>query len=183
VLHAPPKPEDDLRVGRFFWRKPDGIWKSKERGSGIGSLNKHLDEYEDLIATLDKQEEEAKTADAYFEVLERLTPIHRAARNLHQVLQESRKMCPDYRDIIDVRDRAYAIERMADLLFSGTKNALAFAVAKRAEEQAHASQRMAAAAHRLNILAAFFFPIIDRSSKVKQIAQRVFVGPSRRIRA
>ncbi len=160
VLHAPPKPEDDVRAGRFFWRNPDGNWKSKELGSGIGSLNKHLDEYEDLIATLDKQEEEAKTADAYFEVLERLTPIHRAARNLHQVLQESRKMCPDYRDIIDVRDRAYAIERMADLLFSGTKNALAFAVAKRAEEQAHASQRMAAAAHRLNILAAFFFPII-----------------------
>ena len=69
-------------------------------------------------------------------------------------------MCPDYRDIIDLRDRAYAIERTADLLFSGTKNSLDFTVAKRAEEQAHASQRMAAAAHRLNILAAFFFPII-----------------------
>jgi hypothetical protein len=160
VLHAPPKPDDQVRVGRFFWRTPDGSWTSKEAGSGISALNKHLDDYEDRIAALDRQEEEARTANAYFEVLERLTPIHRAARNLYQVLQQARKMCPDYHDIIDVRDRAYAIERMADLLFSGTKNALDFTVAKRAEEQAHASHRMAAAAHRLNILAAFFFPII-----------------------
>jgi hypothetical protein len=49
---------------------------------------------------------------------------------------------------------------MADLLASGTKNALDFYVARRAEEQARTSERMAAAAHRLNILAAFFFPII-----------------------
>ena len=93
-------------------------------------------------------------------MLEQLTPTHRAAQNLYQVLQEARNMCPDYRDIIDVRDRAYVIERTADLLFSGTKNSLDFIVAKRAEEQVHASHRMAAAAHRLNILAAFFFPII-----------------------
>ena len=93
-------------------------------------------------------------------MLEQLTPIHRAVQNLYQVLQEARNMCPDYRDIIDVRDRAYVIERTADLLFSGTKNSLDFIVAKRAEEQVHASHRMAAAAHRLNILAAFFFPII-----------------------
>ena len=115
---------------------------------------------EDQIAALDRQEEEARTADAYFGVLEQLTPIHRAVQNLYQVLQEARNMCPDYRDIIDVRDRAYVIERTADLLFSGTKNSLDFIVAKRAEEQVHASHRMAAAAHRLNILAAFFFPII-----------------------
>ena len=33
-------------------------------------------------------------------------------------------------------------------------------VAKQAEQQSRASHRMSAAAHRLNILAAFFFPII-----------------------
>ena len=62
VLHAPPKPEDHGRGGRFFWRSPDGTWTSKELGSGISALNKHLDENEDVIATLDRQEEEAKTA-------------------------------------------------------------------------------------------------------------------------
>jgi hypothetical protein len=160
VTHAPPKPEDHVRVGRLFWRSPDGAWTSNELGTGIAALNKHLDEYEDRIAALDRQEEEAKTAHEYFEIMEQLTPIHRAARNLYQVLQETRKMCPEYLDIIDVRDRAYAIERTADLLCSGTQNSLNFTVAKRAEEQARASHKMATAAHRLNILASFFFPII-----------------------
>ena len=160
VLHAPPQPEDPARVGRFFWRTPDGNWTSKELGTGIHSLNIHLDEYQDQLAILDRLEEEAHTAGAYFEVLERLTPLHRAARNLYQVLQEARTLCPDYRDLIDVRDRAYAIERTADLLFTGTKNALEFTVAQQSEVQAQASHRMASAAHRLNILAAFFFPVI-----------------------
>ena len=35
VLHAPPKPDDPERVGRFFWRNPQGEWLSKDLGSGI----------------------------------------------------------------------------------------------------------------------------------------------------
>ena len=160
VLHAPPRPHDQMRVARFFWRAPDGSWNSKEMGSGISALNRHLEEYEALITVLDRQEHEARTAEAYFDVLERLTPLHRSVRNLYRVLQEARKLCPEYHDIIDARDWAYSLERSADLLFNATKNALDFTVAKQAEQQASASHRMATAAHRLNILAAVFFPII-----------------------
>ena len=160
VLHAPPVRDDPTRVGRFFWRAPDGTWKSKELGGGINALNKHLDEYEDQLAVLDRQETAATTADAYFAVLEQLAPLHRSARNMYQVLQDARKSFPDYGDLIDVRDRAYAIERTADLLYSETKNSLDFLIARRAEEQALASNRMAAASHRLNMLAAMFFPIL-----------------------
>ncbi len=166
VLHAPPKPEDQQRVGRFFWRTPDGKWTSNEFGNGIGALEKHLDEYEACVVGLDRQEHEARSAAAYFEVLEQLTPLHRAARNLDQVLQEARKMCPDFHDLIDLRDRAYNIERRAELLFNGAKNSLDFVVAKRAEDQAIASDQMAVAAHRLNILAAFFFPIVTLTAIV-----------------
>ncbi len=35
VLHAPPKPDDSERSGRFFWRSPQGDWLSKDLGSGI----------------------------------------------------------------------------------------------------------------------------------------------------
>ena len=55
--------------------------------------------------------------------------------------------------------QAYETQREAELLYNGAKNALDFAVAKQAEEQAAASHRMAVSAHRLNILVAFFFPI------------------------
>lgn len=164
VLHAPPKPEETRREGRFFWRAPDGSWTSDDLGTGPGALMTHLDQYEEVIVRLDRLEEKANTADEHFQVLEQLAPVHRAVRNTYVTLEGARKACPDYRELIDVRDRAYDIQRTAELLYDGTKNALEFAVAKRAEEQAAASHRMALSAHRLNLLAAFFFPIATLSA-------------------
>jgi Mg2+ and Co2+ transporter CorA len=163
VLHAPPKPDETRRIGRFFWRSPDGNWTSNEFGTGINAINSHLDEYQEIISKLDAQAERAATAQDLFDVLDRIAPVYRASRNLYTVLQEARKSCPEYREIINLRDRAYDTEREAELLYNGTKNALDFAVAKRAEEQAAASHRMAVSAHRLNVLVAFFFPIATLS--------------------
>jgi Mg2+ and Co2+ transporter CorA len=159
VLHAAPAADDSGRAGRFFWRSPDGKWMSNEHGTGTNAVSTHLDEYEDAIARLDRDEEEAESAEEYFRVLDHLAPVYRAAQNMHCVLQEARKASPEYLDIINLRDRAYEIERTAELLYNGTKTALDFVVARQVEEHALASGRMATAAHRLNILAAFFFPI------------------------
>ncbi len=122
-------------------------------------MSKHVDEYEEIISQLDEREERATTSDEYFEVLERLAPVCRAARHLHHVLQEARKEIPDDDDILNLRDRAYAIERNAELLYEETKNSLDFTVVKRVEEQAASGRYMEVTAHRLNMLVAFFFPI------------------------
>ncbi|MHB8866888.1 MAG: hypothetical protein ACYC6N_31380 [Pirellulaceae bacterium] len=159
VLHAPPKPDNAERVGRFFWRNPQGEWLSKDMGSGIHALAAHIDEYEDAIGKLDRVEEQATTVDDYFRVLEYLAPVQRSARHMYQVLQEARELCPDDREILNMRDRAYTIERNAELLFHETQNSLDFRMAKQAETQSRASQHMVVAAHRLNMLVAFFFPI------------------------
>lgn len=159
VFHAPPKPNENQRHGRFFWRDPEGQWVSKERGTGVNALNQHLEDYEEMITSLDRLEEQATSSAEYFAILEQLSPLHRAATNLHQVLQEAREQCPEFRELINLRDRAYGIERTAELLLVEVKNALDVAVAKRAEEQAISSHQMAVSAHRLNKLAAFFFPI------------------------
>ena len=45
------------------------------------------------------------------------------------------------------------------LLYNEARNSLDFSIARRGEEQARSSHRMAVSAHRLNLLAAFFFPI------------------------
>jgi hypothetical protein len=164
VLHRPPKPDEDEREGRFFWRKPDGSWMSSESGGGLASLAAHLQEYADMIERYDQQEERASTAHDYFAVIQAVTPLHRAARNLHQVLQDARKAVPEDRDLIDFRDRGYDLERNAEILYSDTQNGLEYALAKRAEEQAAAAHQMAVASHRLNVLAAFFFPIATLSA-------------------
>jgi hypothetical protein len=159
VLHVPPEPDEVTRQGRFLWRKPDGTWTSNDLGGGSQVVAKHLDQFAKAIHDCDVWEEQAKTAEDYFAVLERLAPIQRSARNLHTVLQEARELCPDDRELINHRDRAYEIERTVELLQTETKNSLDLLIARRADEQAKASRRMAASAHRLNLLAAFFFPL------------------------
>lgn len=164
VLHRPPKPNEMERQGRFFWRKPDGSWDSNELGSGQTALEKHLVDFTDRIIELDRQQEAAKLSTEYFSVLEATAPVHRAARNLHATLQHARQECPQIHELINFRDRAYEIERNSELLYEDTKNGLEFAVAKRAEEQADSSHKMALASHRLNQLAAFFFPMVTLAS-------------------
>lgn len=159
VLHAPPKKDEAQRRGRLFWRKPDGTWLSNELGGGSAALAKHLGEFEDLVERLDRQEDTATAVTELFGILESMSPVHRTARNLHATLQDARQMIAGDRDLINFRDRAYEIERSAELLVADVQHALDFAVAKKSEEQAAASHQMARQAHRLNMLAAFFFPI------------------------
>jgi hypothetical protein len=78
---------------------------------------------------------------------------------LHAALQDAREKVSGDRDLINARDRAYELERSAELLVGDVRNALQFATARKAEEQAAAAHRMSVSAHHLNLLVAFFFPL------------------------
>jgi hypothetical protein len=160
VLHAPPAPEQLERTGRFFWRQPDGTWRSDCFGDGPGVVGKHLDEYSKLVEDLEQRGDAAANSQEFFDVIYRLDPVGRAARHLHAVLQHAREHVPDDADIINFRDRAYQIERTAELTQKETRNAMELVIARRAEEQAASSFQMSVSAYRLNVLAGFFFPII-----------------------
>ena len=159
VLHAPPAPDERHRQGRFFWRSPEGAWKSSSLGDGAKALDKHLEQYLHEIQRLENAEDRAQTADDYFPILQAIAPLRRSAGNMHDTLQEAREAVGDDRDLIVYRDHAYIIERSIELLQTDTKNGLYCVVARRSEEDAENSRRMAAAAHRLNVMAAIFFPI------------------------
>ena len=158
ILHLPAEPDTVERQGRFIWRKPDGSWVSNDLGSGTQAVSRHLEQYAKAIEVCDEREEQAQTAEEYFAVLEWLAPVLRSSRNLHAVLQEARQAVPNDRDLINFRDQAYQLERTAELLQDATRNAWDLLNARKAEEAAKANQRMAASAHRLNLLAGFFFP-------------------------
>ena len=127
-------------------------------------LRKHLGEYGSAEERFSEEYEQAETAEDYFRILEEMAPLHHAANNLHATLQAAREGIPDDRDIIDLRDWAYDLERTLDLLYADTKNGLDFHIAKQAEEQARLSLRSVQTANRLNILAAIFFPLTAISS-------------------
>lgn len=164
VLHKLPKPNDNERQGRFFWRKPDGSWLSSDLGPSSAAIAKHLAEYSDVVERFDRQEDSATTVDEMFRIIEAMGPVHRSTRNMHGALQEARTLIAGDRDLINFRDRAYEIERAAELLLGEVQTALEFALAKKTEEQTAASHQMALASHRLNLLAAFFFPIVTLCS-------------------
>lgn len=164
VLHAPPRPDDDERQGRFYWMNPDGEWKSTEQGGGLASLERHVDEYSERIEELDQRVDAAIRSEEYFRALNELTPLLRAARNLHRTLQDARKAFPDRLELIDVRDRCYAMARSAELSYADATNSLQYTVALQSERQSQAAHQMSVAAYRLNILAAIFFPIATLSA-------------------
>lgn len=164
VLHDPPGHDHSDRDGVFFWRTPEGEWKYSGRGNGIGCLREHLRLYRDIEDHLDDQYERASEAKDYFELLEKLAPLHRAARNQASALQAAREAVMGDRALIELRDEAGSIELAMELLYADTKNALDFDLARTAEEQARFSEQSARAGHRLNILAALFFPLTALTS-------------------
>ena len=159
VLHKPPGPDDRTREGVLFWRNTAGEWQCNRGGPGPGGLKRHVQSYLDLEAKLTQDYEAATSSTAFFDLLEALTPLNRAARSMHAALQTAREAVKQDAFLIEVRDLAYEAERNFDLLVEDVRNAIHHTTAREAEIQAQASKEALAASHRLNILAALFLPL------------------------
>jgi Mg2+ and Co2+ transporter CorA len=158
VLHRAPQPGKREREAVFFWRKPDGGWVSGQGGSFL-SLREHIREYETAEIQLSQRYEQVANASDYFQILAQTAPLHHAARNLHSTLQAAREAIPQDHDLIDLRDWAYDLERNLDLLYTNTRSALDWHMARQTEEETRLSLQSIQAANRLNMLAAIFFPL------------------------
>jgi hypothetical protein len=160
VTHELPKDDEITRPAKLFWRAPDGTWRASGAGqsSGLPVLKRHLETVQQAIAQLDDRVDAGKTAQDFFTVLNAATPLQRTTRNLHKALQDAREGVDD-REIITLRDSAGDLERAAELLVGDARNALEFTVAKNGEAQAANGQKAVDAQHKLNLLAALFFPV------------------------
>ncbi len=164
ILHRKPDPDQDEREGALFWRTPEGDWKSSLGGKNIRGLKDFLGEYDAAHDQLEKDLEAAQSARDHFNVLEAVTPVKRAATHAFEAIQSARSQLKDYTDIIEVRDLAYDVERRFDILFQDAKNAVDYKIALESEEQADLSKEALRASHRLNLLAALFFPLTALTS-------------------
>jgi hypothetical protein len=160
VLHEPPKENEIARPARLFWRDAHGVWRASGAGeaSGLPLLRAHLETLEAAILALDAKVDAAASAREFFEVLHAATPLHRTTRNLHRALHDARAEIED-RALLALRDEANDLERAAELLVGDARNGLEYTTARAAEEQARSAAEAALAQHRLNLLAALFFPI------------------------
>ena len=159
VLHKLPTHEMDERDAAFFWRKPNGEWESTERGKGLFTLRQHVEAFDQAEERFRKQFQRASDAEDYFQLLRDIAPVSHAAKNLHGTLQAAREAIREDRDIIDLRDQAYDLQRTLELTYMDTRNALDFHMARKSEEQIRLGMESIKTESRLNVLAAIFFPL------------------------
>ncbi len=159
VLHLPPSADDSRREGILFWRQPSGEWLVSRGGSGAGALKRHLQVYADLETSLARQFEEATGIGPLYDLMETLTPLARATRNLHLALQSAREAIKGDTFLIEARDLAYELERNYELLLEDVRLAAQYRSAREAEEQGRMAQEALRASHRLNVIAALFLPL------------------------
>lgn len=164
VLHQPPTGADSKRVGELFWRTPSGDWHWNHGASMSTTVKRHLQSYAELEAKIAEECETATDLRQHFDLLEKLVHLARAARNQHAALQAAREAVKGDPFLVELRDLAYDLERSFDLLLEDVRNTIAYRTARKAEEQAHASQAALRASHRLNVLAALFFPLTALTS-------------------
>lgn len=158
VAHMVPEHDEASRRGILFWRNAQGVWRCSNGEPGQDAIKLHLDRFSKRIEQLESQETDANLADDYLHLLDGLAPVARCIRNFQAVMEEARRAIIEDRSLIDHRDRAYELSRQAELLYEDAKNAMDVAVIRRADEQTRATHQMTVAAHRLNMLAALFFP-------------------------
>ncbi len=159
VAHEVPESGERLRRGILFWRDNQDEWRSSNGEPGAAAISNLVGRYAKRLEQFDRAEAAATKSSDYLPLLEGLAPVQRAVRNLYDVLQEARRAVPDCRELIDARDSAYEVSRTAELLYQDAKNAMEIAVIRQSEESAANSEQMNVAAHRLNIMAAIFFPL------------------------
>jgi hypothetical protein len=159
VLHKPPGPDDRGREGVLFWRNPAGEWQCNRGGPGPGGVKRHVQTYSELEGKLTAEYERGLDLNALFDLVETLTPLVRSARNLHQALQTAREGIKQDPFLIELRDLSYEPMRNLELLSEDVRNAIHHRTAREAEAQASLSRQALQASHRLNILAALFFPL------------------------
>lgn len=164
VLHQPPASADNKRVGELFWRTPAGEWHWNHGASVATTVKRHVQSYAELETKIAEECETASELRELFDLLEKLVPLARAARNQHAALQAAREAVKGDPYLIELRDLAYDIERNFDLLLEDVRNTIAYRTAREAEEQARVSQAALRATHRLNLLAPLFFPLTALAS-------------------
>ena len=164
VLHRPPGPSDRTREGSLFWRTPRGQWEFNRGAAATAALERQVQSYSELEGQLAHQYEAVETSGQLFALLEALTPLLRSARNQHLALQNARDGLPTDPFLIEVRDLAYEVERNLELLTEDVRNAIQYRQAREAESTSQSSREALQASHRLNTLAAWFFPLTALTS-------------------
>ncbi len=162
VLHTPPVDNGSVRRECIlFLRTPDGKYYCNGSDGGEFHLRRLLTSYDKLFEKYDDLYDKSCSATDLFNLMEVVAPVNRAATHLYNALRSARNHIEGDTFLIAMRDEAYEVSRNLELLLGEAKRALDHHIAKNTEVQATKAAEMAAAQHKLNILAAVTFPLMS----------------------
>lgn len=159
ILHALPDPPEFEVVHEVYLRTPGGELQCNGLPGGEPRLRKLVNRYRQRFEELEQKYDAADTSKAYFDILEELVPVTRACKNLAITLQSAREAVRLDAFILEMRDATHELQRDFELLLSDAKSALNYRIARNAEKQSAKADEAVEAQHRLNVLAAVFFPL------------------------
>ena len=159
ILHEIPKEHQRYRSHVVLYRHEQGEYLCNGQNEGKKALKDLIKRYEVKLEELDKAYENANSSTELFKILGELVPINRAAKNMAEVLQDAFEATQDDDFLLEMRDYSTVVKRSYEILLDHTKLALDFQTARSNEEQSEKANEALIAQHRLNILAALFFPI------------------------
>ena len=160
ILHGVLSKDQDFPEEHVFLYSPDGSLQGNGKPKGEKQLRQLLAEFDSTFDELEEQCKAASTASELFASLDLVTPIKRTTTHLYETLQAARQAI-DENLFIELRDEAYMVSRSYDLLHEEIKSSLDYRIAKNTEKQAKQAAEALKAQNRLNILAAFTFPLIS----------------------
>ncbi|MDQ8180623.1 hypothetical protein [Pelagicoccus sp. SDUM812005] len=160
VLHRPPNEDDLRREHILFLLTPDEQLLCNGKPDGVAQLNQLIADYRARWEELENRYKLDSGAAELFDLIEAVTPLKRSSANMASAMQRARELTKDYRYFIGVRDSAMDVSRAFEILLADLRAALDFRIAQKAEQQYVRSEEIAAAQHKLNVLAAFTFPVM-----------------------
>ena len=159
ILHRLPAADQILREHKVFWRKSNADLECNGQPNGVFQFRTLIDTYEKKLEELDRRYAQADTSDELFGLIEELVPINRASTNIATTLQAAREAVPDDTFLLELRDVTSELQRNFEIMLSDAQIALEYRLAKNSEIQSVQAREAVEAQHRLNVLAAIFFPL------------------------
>ncbi|MBN4073974.1 hypothetical protein JYT61_00275 [bacterium AH-315-E10] len=159
ILHDVPNADQHDREHCVFWRDGSAHLFYNGGDNGEYKLRALMERYDKRYEELEELYDNATDSQILFHLIEELIPINRACNNMTTTLQKARECVRDDLFLIEMRDFSSQLQQNYEILLSDSKTALDYRIAKYAEEQTIQGKEAVDAQHRLNILAAVFFPL------------------------
>ena len=161
ILHEVP---GDAEKDWFFWIDETKQWFSAPEEGGLTHLKQLLNRYEEVVDSLEARVKTADSVEDFYSILREEAPIGRSLKQVRLIAARTRKICKKHRPLLEIRSIAEELDHDLTLVQDEARLGMEAVAAESAENQRIMSEKQARHGLRLNLLAAFYLPLMVLAS-------------------